>query len=54
MRPSGSAALFARGAALPLGRIGSPDDVARAYLYAMSSPWLTGTVLDIDGGHLVA
>ncbi|MBX3618855.1 MAG: SDR family oxidoreductase [Rhizobacter sp.] len=36
---------------LPVGRIGAPDDVARAMLYLMGSGYTTGTVLHIDGGH---
>lgn len=36
---------------LPAGRIGSPADIARAYLYLMDSTFTTGTTLHIDGGH---
>jgi NAD(P)-dependent dehydrogenase (short-subunit alcohol dehydrogenase family) len=38
-----------------LGRAGTPDDIAQAVLYLCSpkSSWLTGEVLDINGGaHL--
>jgi NAD(P)-dependent dehydrogenase (short-subunit alcohol dehydrogenase family) len=40
------------GAYLPLGRIGLPEDVARAVLYLASdeASWVTGTNLVIDGG----
>jgi NAD(P)-dependent dehydrogenase (short-subunit alcohol dehydrogenase family) len=40
------------GATLPLGRIGLPEDVARAVLYLASdeASWVTGTNLVIDGG----
>ncbi|MDE1862571.1 MAG: SDR family oxidoreductase [Thaumarchaeota archaeon] len=36
----------------PIGRIGSPDDVARSILYFASeeSSWVTGAVLPVDGG----
>ncbi|MFQ5940921.1 MAG: SDR family NAD(P)-dependent oxidoreductase [Nitrososphaerales archaeon] len=36
----------------PLGRIGEPEDVARAILYLSSdsSSWVTGAVLVVDGG----
>jgi len=36
----------------PLGRIGTPDDVAQAILYFASedSSWVTGAILPIDGG----
>jgi 3-oxoacyl-[acyl-carrier protein] reductase len=39
----------------PLGRAGSPEDIAEAVLYLCSpkSSWLTGEVLDLNGGaHL--
>ena len=36
----------------PIGRIGSPDDVARSILYLASedSSWVTGAILPVDGG----
>ena len=39
-------------ARVPLGRLGSPDDVAQAALYLASddATWTTGTILTIDGG----
>jgi NAD(P)-dependent dehydrogenase (short-subunit alcohol dehydrogenase family) len=42
-------------AATPLGRLGEPDDVARAVLFLASgaSSWMTGHTLVIDGGALV-
>jgi NAD(P)-dependent dehydrogenase (short-subunit alcohol dehydrogenase family) len=36
---------------LPTGRIATPADVARAYLYLIESELTTGTTLNIDGGH---
>jgi NAD(P)-dependent dehydrogenase (short-subunit alcohol dehydrogenase family) len=38
-------------ARLPVGRIGRPDDIARAMLTLMHNPYITGTVLHVDGGH---
>lgn len=37
----------------PLGRIGTPEDMAGAVLFLSSraSAWLTGVVLPVDGGH---
>ncbi len=37
----------------PGGRITTPDDVGRtiALLAADDSPWVTGNVLDVDGGE---
>lgn len=34
----------------PVRRIGTPDDVARAVLYALSDGFVTGTTLHVDGG----
>jgi NAD(P)-dependent dehydrogenase (short-subunit alcohol dehydrogenase family) len=41
-----------RGAAagLPVGRIGQPDDIASAILFLMGNGFVTGAILDIDGG----
>jgi meso-butanediol dehydrogenase/(S,S)-butanediol dehydrogenase/diacetyl reductase len=38
----------------PLGRVGTPDDVASAALFLASddAAWITGTVLRVDGGLL--
>jgi NAD(P)-dependent dehydrogenase (short-subunit alcohol dehydrogenase family) len=40
----------------PLGRLGLPEDLARAALYLVSdaSSFVTGAVLPVDGGWLVA
>lgn len=44
-------AMFAaREKALPVGRIGHPDDIAKAVLHIMTNTYVTGTVMDIDGG----
>ncbi|SHI52626.1 SDR family oxidoreductase [Streptomyces sp. 3214.6] len=42
-------------AGLPLGRIGEPDDVARAVVWLASdeAKWITGTDLVVDGGTRV-
>ena len=38
----------------PIGRIGVPEDVAKAILYLVSedSSWITGAILPIDGGSI--
>jgi NAD(P)-dependent dehydrogenase (short-subunit alcohol dehydrogenase family) len=42
--------------ALPMQTIGSPEDVAAACLWlsGKGGKWVTGTVVPIDGGSLVA
>ncbi|MEE4361946.1 MAG: pteridine reductase [Pseudomonadales bacterium] len=35
---------------IPLGRIGAPEDVARAVLYLARAPYVTGQLLAVDGG----
>src|SRR5215470_1607108 len=45
---------LARAAAqLPVQRVATPGDVAQAYLLAMTNPFVTGAVLDVDGGALL-
>jgi NAD(P)-dependent dehydrogenase (short-subunit alcohol dehydrogenase family) len=39
------------GGALPVGRVGRADDIARAVVYLMSNEFATGSVVDVDGGH---
>lgn len=34
----------------PLGRLGTPGEVADAVCYLLASPFVTGTVLTVDGG----
>ncbi|UTH73486.1 SDR family oxidoreductase [Chromobacterium sp. IIBBL 290-4] len=51
---AGRLAAMARiGAGLPVGRVGRPDELAEAYLFAMGNGYLTGAVLDVDGGGLL-
>jgi NAD(P)-dependent dehydrogenase (short-subunit alcohol dehydrogenase family) len=38
---------------LPTRRIGSPEDVARAYMYAIENPYMTGQTLVVDGGRFL-
>jgi len=40
---------------LPLRRIGTPEDVSDAALFLASdaSSWITGHVLDVNGGKVV-
>lgn len=44
-------AIFDRTAkALPAGRVGTPDDIANAVLFLVTTSFVTGTVLAVDGG----
>ena len=40
--------------ALPVGRIGEVDDVAQAYLFCISQPFATGSIITVDGGAALA
>jgi hypothetical protein len=35
---------------IPLGRFGTPEDVAGAVKFLVTNQWITGTVLTLDGG----
>jgi NAD(P)-dependent dehydrogenase (short-subunit alcohol dehydrogenase family) len=48
---SKAARLDAMAARLPAGRVGLPDDVARAVLALTGNPFITGTLLHVDGGQ---
>jgi NAD(P)-dependent dehydrogenase (short-subunit alcohol dehydrogenase family) len=37
-------------AALPVGRVGEVDDVARTFVYLMENGYSTGTIVTVDGG----
>lgn len=39
---------------IPLGRFGEPEEVARAALFLLESPYVTGQVLVVDGGLQLA
>ncbi len=38
---------------LPAGRIGNPEDVAAAIILLLENAYITGTVIDVDGGGLL-
>jgi NAD(P)-dependent dehydrogenase (short-subunit alcohol dehydrogenase family) len=38
------------GERLPVGHVGEADEVAQAYLYLMQQTYITGQVLNVDGG----
>ncbi|CAM5664585.1 Short-chain dehydrogenase OS=Kitasatospora aureofaciens OX=1894 GN=HS99_0001405 PE=3 SV=1 [Kitasatospora aureofaciens] len=47
---------FLRGVAErnPARRVGSPEDLVKAVFYAIDNPYVTGTVLHVDGGGRLA
>ncbi|MGF1690768.1 SDR family oxidoreductase [Photobacterium kagoshimensis] len=38
---------------LPAGRVGTAEDVAQAYVMAITNPYMTGSIIDVDGGALI-
>ncbi len=42
-----------RGAALPVGRVGEPEDIAQTYLHLMTNRYATGQALVVDGGDVL-
>jgi NAD(P)-dependent dehydrogenase (short-subunit alcohol dehydrogenase family) len=45
------AAIFAQAAAtLPVGRVGTAEDVAQAIVFVATNSFMTGTVIECDGG----
>lgn len=36
---------------IPMGRVGTPDDIAQAVLFLATAPYITGQVLAVDGGR---
>jgi 3-oxoacyl-[acyl-carrier protein] reductase len=51
----GPAYIASMEAAIPLGRLGTPRDVANAFLYLASddASYVTGTTIVVDGGQLI-
>jgi NAD(P)-dependent dehydrogenase (short-subunit alcohol dehydrogenase family) len=43
-------------AAVPLGRIGQPQDIASAVAFLLSdeAAYITGVILDVDGGAVLS
>jgi NAD(P)-dependent dehydrogenase (short-subunit alcohol dehydrogenase family) len=41
------------GAGLPVGRVGQAADLAQAYLLLMQNGFMSGSVVDVDGGGLL-
>lgn len=43
----------ATGESLPVGRVGQPSEVAEAILFAATNGYMSGHVIDTDGGHMI-
>lgn len=41
------------GASLPVGRVGETHEIAQAVLATLTNGYLTGQILDVDGGHMI-
>ena len=41
------------GQALPIGRVGEPEDLAETYLYLMRERFSTGAMIVVDGGSIL-
>lgn len=39
---------------LPVGRVAAPEEIAEAILLLVQNGFITGTTLDIDGGHIIS
>lgn len=54
-RALGSEAAVERlAAAIPLGRIGNPAEIAHAVMFLLTNTYTTGTTLRVDGGFALA
>ncbi len=45
-----AATLASIGSSLPVGRVGTADELGRAALFAMTNGFMTGAILQVDGG----
>jgi NAD(P)-dependent dehydrogenase (short-subunit alcohol dehydrogenase family) len=54
MAPAAREAMYRKaGETLPARRIGQPEDVAQALIFMMTNPFITGTVMHLEGGALL-
>lgn len=54
MEPARKARMLENTAAsLPLQKVGQPHDMGQAIYYLLTAPFVTGVVLDVDGGHTI-
>jgi NAD(P)-dependent dehydrogenase (short-subunit alcohol dehydrogenase family) len=54
-QPRSAVELYARGAQIPLGRIGQPDEVARVvcFLASQAAGYITGQCVAVNGGAIM-
>lgn len=38
---------------LPVGKVGEAEEVAMAYVMVIANPYMTGSIIDVDGGALI-
>ena len=38
---------------VPLGRLGTPDEIAKAVLFLAENPYITGQILGVNGGAII-
>lgn len=48
------AAMARIGKGLPVGRVGTPQDMVQAYMFAMENGFVSGAVIDVEGGGLLS
>ncbi|HEY2080776.1 MAG TPA: SDR family oxidoreductase [Streptosporangiaceae bacterium] len=55
MTPAGREQLYRdTAAAIPAGRVGEVEDIAQAYLFCLTQPFATGSIVTVDGGAVLA
>lgn len=54
LRPDETERVRALEAGIPLGRVGTPEDVADAVVFLLAAPYITGAILPVDGGRRLA
>ncbi len=43
----------ATGESLPIKRVGLPKEIAESIIFTITNGYMTGKVIDIDGGHMI-
>ena len=54
MEPEAKETMYeATGESLPVGRVGTVEEIAEAAIFLMTNTYTTGVILDVDGGHMI-